>query len=215
LLKLKRIGIDTYNENVVLIARSCRDIRPQEYQAYKKLEVAGASGQRLLATLAIVDDKSIVGPDELGLSKVASRSLGLSDGAEVSIAPAVPPPSLEAVRSKIRGHAYNEVELRGIVRDIAAHLYSEIEIGAFLLSAARFLSADEVLALTRAMADAGNKLRWPASMLVDKHCIGGIPGNRTSMITSPPRRRISAKSRCNWPDVSSSSIRRGRDGRRN
>jgi len=42
-----------------------------------------------------------------------------------------------------------------------------------------------VLALTRAMAQAGTQLKWNAPVVVDKHCIGGIPGNRTSMILVP------------------------------
>ena len=35
------------------------------------------------------------------------------------------------------------------------------------------------------MARAGTQLKWPSPIVVDKHCIGGIPGNRTSMIVVP------------------------------
>ena len=35
------------------------------------------------------------------------------------------------------------------------------------------------------MARAGTQLKWPDPIVVDKHCIGGIPGNRTSMIVVP------------------------------
>jgi thymidine phosphorylase len=35
------------------------------------------------------------------------------------------------------------------------------------------------------MADAGTRLTWERPLVVDKHCIGGIPGNRTSMIVVP------------------------------
>ena len=185
MLKLKSIGINTYQENLVLIARSCQDFRPEEYQAYKKVEVEGPGGRRLLATLAVVDDESIVARDEIGLTKAAFRRLGLAEGTPVGIAPAIPPRSLEAVRAKISGHAYDEAAVRAIVRDIAAHRYAEMEIAEFLISAARYFSPEEVLALTRAMADAGNKLHWAARIVVDKHCIGGIPGNRTSMIVVP------------------------------
>ena len=185
MLKLKRIGIDTYHDSVVLIARSCRDFRAEEYQAYQKVEVMAADGRQLLATVAIVDDESIVGPGEIGASNAAFRRLGLGEGTPVAIAPAVPPRSLEAVRAKIRGHAYGDAEIRAIIRDIASRRYSEMEISAFLVSAARFMSAEEVLSLTRAMADAGNRLTWPAPVVVDKHCIGGIPGNRTTMIVVP------------------------------
>ena len=35
------------------------------------------------------------------------------------------------------------------------------------------------------MAQAGTQLKWRDPIIVDKHCIGGIPGNRTSMIVVP------------------------------
>ena len=35
------------------------------------------------------------------------------------------------------------------------------------------------------MARAGTQLQWDNPIVVDKHCIGGIPGNRTSMIVVP------------------------------
>ena len=39
-----------------------------------------------------------------------------------------------------------------------------------------------MLALTRAMVEAGDRLKWPAGTVVDKHCVGGLPGNRTTPI---------------------------------
>jgi thymidine phosphorylase len=56
-----------------------------------------------------------------------------------------------------------------------------------VVAATNGFTRDEVLALTRAMIDAGTRLDWPnhGNMIVDKHSIGGIPGNRTSMIVVP------------------------------
>jgi thymidine phosphorylase len=51
------------------------------------------------------------------------------------------------------------------------------------------LDRDEVLHLTEAMIAVGHRLHWRADVgsgpVVDKHCIGGIPGNRTSMLVVP------------------------------
>src|SRR5690606_19926836 len=44
---------------------------------------------------------------------------------------------------------------------------------------------EEVLSLTHSMADVGTRLTWAEKLVVDKHCIGGIPGNRTSMVVVP------------------------------
>ncbi len=184
MLELKNIGIDTYRDNVAFLARDCRLYRPEEYQAFKKIEVI-SDGKRLLASLMIIDNEDIISGDELGLSEQAFRRMGLAEGAPVTIAPAEPPHSLEHLRLKIHGHTLDRHQIEEIVSDIAAYRYSEMEIAAFLVSSAGFMTTGEVLSLTNAMAAAGNTLRWSPSVVVDKHCIGGIPGNRTSMIVVP------------------------------
>jgi len=47
------------------------------------------------------------------------------------------------------------------------------------------MDRDEVLYLTQAMLDSGETLDWDEPTVADKHCIGGIPGNRTSMLVVP------------------------------
>ncbi|MFO1352141.1 MAG: thymidine phosphorylase family protein, partial [Gammaproteobacteria bacterium] len=60
------------------------------------------------------------------------------------------------------------------------------EMAAFLVASSQSgLDRDEVLALTRAMLESGERLAWNEPVLADKHSIGGIPGNRTSMLVVP------------------------------
>jgi thymidine phosphorylase len=73
-----------------------------------------------------------------------------------------------------------------MVRDIAGHRYSKIELAAFVVAMSQVdLDRDEVLHLTEAMVGVGRRLDWREEPVVDKHCIGGIPGNRTSMLVVP------------------------------
>jgi thymidine phosphorylase len=184
MLRVKRLGIDTCHETVAFLARRCPLYRAEEFVALARIEISGG-GRRIVATLNIVDDESIMADDELGLSQLAHRHLGLPDGTLVEIAQAAPPPSLDHVRAKIDGAVLSPEAYRAIALDLAAHRYSKMEIAAFLIASARFTTAPEVLSLTRAMASVGGKLAWNGDMIVDKHCIGGIPGNRTSMIVVP------------------------------
>ena len=184
MLKLRRIGIDTYPENMALLSRACTIYRAEEFQALRKIEIASDSRQ-ILATLAITDDPALVGADELGLGIQAFRRLGLPEGSRVSISQATPPRSLEAIRAKITGHVLTAAEIGDVIADIAAHRYSPMEIAAYLIASAGFMTTEEMLNLTKAMAGVGNQLTWEAPVIVDKHCIGGIPGNRTSMIVVP------------------------------
>jgi thymidine phosphorylase len=44
------------------------------------------------------------------------------------------------------------------------------------------LDRSETVALTRAMVEVGERLSWPRMPIVDKHSVGGLPGNRTTPI---------------------------------
>lgn len=185
LLKLKHVRIDTHKESVAYVDRHCQVFRPDQHQALKKVSITGEEGREILASLAIADAESIVADDELGLSEQGFLNLGLPEGSRVAISPAAPPRSLESVRAKIRGATLSPEDIRNIVIDIARHRYSEMELAAFLIGSASFLTTDELLALTEAMIAVGSRLDWPQPIVVDKHCIGGIPGNRTSMVIVP------------------------------
>ncbi|WP_439515578.1 thymidine phosphorylase family protein [Oceanibaculum nanhaiense] len=184
MLKLKRIGIDTHRESIVYLNRGCTLYQPEEFQALAKIEVVGP-GRQMPATLNIVDDPELLTPDELGLSEEAFRLFRLPEGTPVSIGHPRPLESLEAVRAKAQGHVLSAADYNAVIRDIAALRYSKMEIAAFLVACASFMTTEEVLNLTRAMAAVGHRLDWGDKWVVDKHCIGGIPGNRTSMIVVP------------------------------
>ncbi len=186
-LKLRKISIDTYRENVAYLHRDCPVYRSEGFQALSKIEIHKAdNGESVIAVLNVVDDENILAPDELGLSEQAFEQLNLPDGSAVRVEHARPPLSLKAVHRKIAGERLSLNEYRGITRDIKGNRYSKIEMAAFLVSCAETgMERDEVLYLTRAMVETGKRLDWSEPLVVDKHCIGGIPGNRTSMLIVP------------------------------
>jgi len=184
-LKLRRLGIDTYRENVAYLHRECEVYRAEGFQALSKVKIC-ANGQRILAVLNVVDDDSIVTPIDLGLSEEAFAKLGLQEGHIVSIEHAEPPASMNAVRRKIAGGRLNQQDFYHIIGDITDKRYSKTEIAAFLVASGQTdMDRDEVFYLTRAMLQAGKQLHWNEPLVADKHCIGGIPGNRTSMLVVP------------------------------
>jgi thymidine phosphorylase len=184
-LRLRRVAIDTFRENVAYMHRECPVYRAEGFQALAKIEI-GAGRRRVLAVLNVVDDAALVAPDELGLSEQAFDQLGLKEGRPVRVAHARPPASLAAVHRKIAGEELGYEELRALARDIVDNRYSKMEMAAFLVACSQNgLSREEVLALTRAMVETGDRLDWGEPLVADKHCIGGIPGNRTSMLVVP------------------------------
>lgn len=184
-LELRPVAIDTYRENVAYLHRECAIYRAEGFQALTKVEV-GADGRTIVAVLNVVDDATIVGVHELGLSEQAFAQLGLEQGRPVRVAQAEPPQSMEAVRRKIGGERLSLGDLRAITRDITDNRYSKMEMAAFLVASGQTgLDREEILYLTRAMTESGDRLGWNESLVADKHCIGGIPGNRTSMLVVP------------------------------
>jgi thymidine phosphorylase len=182
-LKIHHINLDTGRENVVVMSRRSKALRPEVFRGFSRVELR-RNAKVMLATLLITDD-GLVAPDELGLAEPAFRRFGEQAGSEVTVTPAPPPDSLDAVRAKIQGRTLSAAEITAIVDDVSHYRYSDMEIAAFLVGSASFMSNDELLALTHAMAEAGTTLKWNRPIVVDKHCIGGIPGNRTSMIVVP------------------------------
>ena len=182
-LKIRRMNLDTGRENVVVISRRSTALRPEVFRGFSRVELRNES-KALLATLLLTDD-GMVAPDELGLAEPAFRRFAEPAGSLVTVTPAPPPESLDAVRAKIQGHSLSGADIAAIVGDIAHYRYSDMEIAAFLIGSASFMTSGELLALARAMAEAGTQLKWDRPVVVDKHCIGGIPGNRTSMIVVP------------------------------
>ncbi|MCK5359578.1 MAG: thymidine phosphorylase family protein [Gammaproteobacteria bacterium] len=186
-LTLRQVAIDTYKENVAYLHRDCKLYRSEGFQALNKIEIHKQdNGQPIIAVLNVVDDDSITAPGELGLCEQAFSQLGVKEGIAVRIAHARKPASLKAVRRKIAGDRLNYDDYLGIARDIVGNRYSKIEIAAFLVACSETgLERDEVLHLTNAMIDTGKRLDWGEPLVVDKHCIGGIPGNRTTMLIVP------------------------------
>lgn len=184
-LRVRRLGIDTYRENVAYLHRECEIYRAEGFQALSKVEIC-VDSKRILAVLNVVDDENIVKSNELGLSEETFANLGLPEGSVVSVEHAEPPASMGAVRRKISGERLSLEDFRGIIGDITESRYSKTEISAFLVACGQTdLDRDEVYFLTRAMLESGEQLDWHEPLVADKHCIGGIPGNRTSMLVVP------------------------------
>jgi thymidine phosphorylase len=189
-LSLRRVGLQTYSEYVAFLSSACRAYKPESFVNINKIEIRAANGRRIVAALNIVENGELLDPYSLGLSTPAFAALGAPEGSQVAINLARPPHSMDYVRRKIRGETLTASEIGEIINDIAAHRYSKTEITAFLVASAAFLTGDEVLSLTKAMANVGTRISWnkpPCNfeVVMDKHCVGGIPGNRTSMIVVP------------------------------
>ncbi|WLI90713.1 thymidine phosphorylase family protein [Massilia sp. R2A-15] len=200
-LRLRRLGIDTYQELVVYLRSNCQIIKSEGFEAKSRVEVRrGAT--HIVATVNVVHF-SLLADDEIGLSEAAWRALGGIDGELVQLAHPEPLKSFSAVRAKIYGRPLGTDAAGAIVHDIVAGRYADIELAALITACSgNRMDPAETIAMTSAMVQSGAHLRWDSRVVVDKHCVGGLPGNRTTLLVVP----IAAACGLTIPKTSSRAI---------
>lgn len=181
MLRARRLDLDTRQEAVVFMHRDCPVCRSEGFAAHARVQLRCAD-RAVIATLYQVHD-GLIGPGEAGLSDAAWQRLELTDGALLTVSHPQPVESLRAVRARIYGQRFDGASLAAVMRDVVAGRYADVELAAFVTAcAAGPLDGAEIIHLTRAMVDAGERLEWGRAPVLDKHCVGGLPGNRTTPI---------------------------------
>lgn len=180
--RVRRLRLHSQQQAVVVMRADCHVCRAEGFASRSQVLVANGKRQ-VQATLFQVDGEAMLALDEIGLSETAWDLLGVAEGGQVSVSHPPAMDSLADVRRRIYGNRLDTPAFSAIVRDVVAGRYSDVHLAAFLTaSAALPLDEEETVDLTRAMVDVGDRLRWDVSIVVDKHCIGGLPGNRTTPI---------------------------------
>jgi len=183
-MRIRPVRIDTYRENVVFLREDCDLCRAQGFAALSKVEIV--AGEKSLTGVLNVVDERFLQAGEIGLCEYAFEKFGLAAGTEVEVRHPEPVRSVELIRRKIHGEALEAQDYKYIVRDIVSNAYSKVELTAFVVACAQgAMEREEIHYLAEAMVDLGERLTWGRDMVVDKHCIGGIPGNRTTMVVVP------------------------------
>jgi thymidine phosphorylase len=187
---VRHLKIDTLGEHVVFIHEAAVRAGNLGFRPLDRARVVGqdpASGDvREVTGILNFCENTLVTPTEIGLSEVTFRDLGLPDGTPVRATIAPAPRSVDLVRAKLAGGRLDRAAFDAILADVTQHRYSKVELSMFVLACAlRTLDLGEVADYTRAMIATGARLRFGPGPVADKHCVGGIPGNRTTMVVVP------------------------------
>jgi thymidine phosphorylase len=190
MFRLRRMGIDTLSEHVVFIAEQAVAEGALGFKPLDRVRVLGrrANGGPPAEVSGVLNfcGDALLARDQIGLSDSAFRDLGLPEGAAVDATHARAPESVERVRRKLRGETLSREDFDAILADVCARRYAKPELAMFVLACAlRRLDRGELIAFTEAMIACGSSLSFDAAVVADKHCIGGIPGNRTTLVVVP------------------------------
>ncbi len=180
-LKLVRLGIDTQEELIIFMRSDCFICTSEGFLALSQINVSFHNNS-LIAIVNIVQS-DILQSCEVSLSESAWQRLGVKEGDYISLSHPTPVISLGYVRSKIHGNELSAPEFDAILSDIVAGKYSNIHLAGFVTACANNkLSLKETIYLTESMVNTGEQFHWDYPLVVDKHSVGGIPGNRTTPI---------------------------------
>jgi thymidine phosphorylase len=178
-LRLVRFDIDTHQQPIAFMRRDCLVCRSEGFNALSRVEIT-LGEQRVIATMNIVGEEWLE-HGSMGVSEATWKLLKAREGDSAAITHPLPLESMAYVRSKIYGHAMDSKALHSIIEDIVTGRYSDVQLAAFITSCANSnFDLDETTYLTEAMVAVGDKLDWHKPQVLDKHCVGGLPGNRTT-----------------------------------
>ncbi len=206
MFKTRKIQINAAHELVALLTSD--DAKELQLNPRDKINIKSNS-HSITCQLETVDHSAKHCPlkkGEIGLFEHAFEKLHTWENQRVSITPAPKPRSLELVKRKFNGHKLEEDDFFAIITDITQNNYSDIETTFFVLACSVHKLTDiETTHLTNAMVRVGKVLNFKKKLddiIIDKHCIGGIPNNRTTLIVVP----IIAAAGLKIPKTSSRSI---------
>ena len=180
-LKYKHLGIYTQNEHVVYMREDCHVCVSEGFEALTRIRVSNFSTS-IVASLNVITSNVLLA-GEIGLSEAAAKKLKVSGNETLRVSHLEPIDSLSHVRAKIYNQKLDYTAFDQIITDIVEGNYSNIHLSAFITACAgNRLDVNEISDLTKAMIASGKQLDWNKKIVVDKHCIGGLPGNRTTPI---------------------------------
>lgn len=135
---------------------------------------------------AIVETGDMIAKGDVGVYQECCERLGKVCPLVINIVPTSKPSSISFIKKMMDNQKLTQEEIYQIIQDIVRENLTDIEMAAFVTTSyIHGMSADEIEWLTRAMIDTGEKIEFDTHPIVDKHSIGGVPGNKISLLVVP------------------------------
>ncbi len=165
-------------------------LNPRQAMAFginlnNKVQLTKANGEYIVADVslseAVLEGNVAICADVFEKLNLENNELVAVSLAESSSA------SYEAIRKKMRGETITYDEMFAIIKDISENKLDDTMMTYYVASSFFYPTTDEEMYQTaKAMAECGVMFKYPkGEIIADKHCIGGVPGNETTMILIP------------------------------
>jgi AMP phosphorylase len=180
-LKAKLLGLETGGKPIVILNKEDAGELGIKSLARVKLNY---KGKQLVCIVNI--SSTIIKKGMIGLSEEVKNYFGARSNDEIEVEVAEFPSSLQFIRNKIYGRKLSYEEIYAIVKDVVSGNLSEAEIASFVIALeTRGLDLEEAANLATAMVETGEKLELKKKIIVDKHSLGGIAGDKTTLVLVP------------------------------
>ena len=142
------------------------------------------AGKKIVCVVDLTD--TVVKEEEIAVSTEVLEALKLQEGENLKAESTSKPQSIYFIHKKLSGETLTKAEIKTIIEDIVSNALTQAEIAYFVSGVFNNgMKREEIIDLTEAMADSGMRLDFDSPIVADKHCIGGIAGNRTTPILVP------------------------------
>ncbi len=137
-------------------------------------------------TALVETTESVVAKGEVGVSLELKHRFGAKESDVLRLFPAEKPESVKFIKKKMMGKKLQKEELDKLIADVVDGTLSDIELSAWVTSLEiNDMDMEEVEHLTRAMVKFGETLDFGSDVVFDKHSIGGVPGNKITLLVVP------------------------------
>ena len=201
-MKLKVKDIDIASGGPLIAVVNYRDAVMLDLHVMDRIKIR--KGRKIETVVVdIAQSKKIVPRGRIGVFEEVISSLKLKNNDLIDIAIARKPLSIDYIKKKLDGQRLTKKEIDQIVWDIVHNKLSAVELAYFVAACyTNVMTTEETILLTKAMVEHGEVLKLNKYPVIDKHSIGGVPGNRTSMVIVP----VMAAAGYHMPKTSSRSI---------
>ena len=201
-MKLKVKDMDIATGGVLIAILNIEDAK--RFDLYPEDRITIRKGKKITtAVVDIAESRKAVPPGKIGLFEEVLDKLHSKQEDIVKIDIQEKPKSIAFIKKKLDGYTLTAKETNTIVKHIVQGRLTDIELAYYIAATyTKDMELGEITALTKAMVENGGHLKFKKQFIIDKHCTGGVPGNRTTMIIVP----ILAAAGLTIPKTSSRSI---------
>nr|VDS10957.1 AMP phosphorylase [uncultured Candidatus Pacearchaeota archaeon] len=184
-MKLKVKDVDLSTGGPVIAILNEKDAKAMGINAAERVSVSRLKKKNQIVAVADIATSGIK-PGEVGLFEEPLKQLGIKGGVRVDIGLSARPISVKHISEKLNSVELSEKKINEIIDDIMNNRLSEVEMAYFVSACyTEGLSMKETAALTNAIVYSGSVLGLKKKVIIDKHCVGGVPNNRTTPIVVP------------------------------